>query len=400
MIKKFISWCFLIFFTYFILEGCAYAALFVLKQVKGIGYTPIYATRLSSEQRRVIKDVLADKFHYLVHSPVLGWTVKPNGEGKWLSGLYLANSKGIRSSRETEFAPPAGKIRIAAFGDSFTHGDYVNNDDTWAEKLNGMDANLEVLNFGVSGYGLDQAYLRYKEEGALFKPHIVIIGFMSEDIQRDVSVFRVFHSPAISMAMAKPRFLLQNDKLIYLKNPMPDLEDYKLLLKNEKTTLRELGKYDFNYQTVYHESPFSFSGLFRLYQILRQQFFDRFDSRSIYLNGKYNEKSEAFKVTAKLFDLFYEKALQNGAQPIIAILPNRRDFYQLRKMGTPDYQPLLDYLISKNYRTIDMLDGFDAFGAGRSVDDFFNVGEGHYAPLGNEIVAKGLCQFLKDHQLL
>ena len=47
-------------------------------------------------------------------------------------------------------------------------------------------SHIEALNFGVGGFGLDQAYLRYLEDGIQYNSHIVLIGFMSENIYRNV----------------------------------------------------------------------------------------------------------------------------------------------------------------------------------------------------------------------
>jgi hypothetical protein len=77
-------------------------------------------------------------------------------------GLYVSNSAGIRSNREYNLIAPPGVTRIVAFGDSFTHGDEVPNQETWEYLLEQSRDEVEVMNFGVQGYGADQAYLRYK----------------------------------------------------------------------------------------------------------------------------------------------------------------------------------------------------------------------------------------------
>src|SRR5439155_12092273 len=89
-------------------------------------------------------------------------------------------------------ATTASVVRIAAFGDSFTHCDGVANSFTWEYLLERLNPALEVLNFGVGGYGTDQALLRYELEGMAFHPHIAILGFLPENIHRVVSVFRSF----------------------------------------------------------------------------------------------------------------------------------------------------------------------------------------------------------------
>ena len=48
---------------------------------------------------------------------------------------------------------------ILAVGDSFTFGDRVSDHETWPAQLERLTGR-QVLNAGVFGYGVDQAYLR------------------------------------------------------------------------------------------------------------------------------------------------------------------------------------------------------------------------------------------------
>ena len=49
-----------------------------------------------------------------------------------------------------------------------------------------------MLNFGVGGYGLDQALLRFSAESAAFHPQVVLIGVIADDVLRGVNVFGRF----------------------------------------------------------------------------------------------------------------------------------------------------------------------------------------------------------------
>ena len=92
----------------------------------------------------------------ITYDPVLGWV-----------------TPGVRGTRAYDLSPPQGKIRISAFGDSFTYGCGVHNYNSWVEQIYLSEKGYEVLNFGVLGYGLDQAYLRYIKEGISAGSHIV-----------------------------------------------------------------------------------------------------------------------------------------------------------------------------------------------------------------------------------
>ena len=78
---------------------------------------------------KFIKQLLRGETQYVAFDPLLGWSIKKNG----MAHQYCANSLGIRATREYGAQPAPGKLRIATFGDSFTHGSEVANDETWQD---------------------------------------------------------------------------------------------------------------------------------------------------------------------------------------------------------------------------------------------------------------------------
>ncbi len=106
--------------------------------------------------------------------PDLGYTI-----GKFKDvGSLRSNQDGIRASREYNLIPNAHTLRVAAFGDSYVFCDGERNPDTWPAQLEKLAPNIEVLNFGVSGYGLGQSYLRYLKDGLRFQPDIVFFNYV------------------------------------------------------------------------------------------------------------------------------------------------------------------------------------------------------------------------------
>lgn len=60
------------------------------------------------------------------------------------------------------FAWVPTRYRIAIVGDSFTFKLEVPYEKTWGHQFEiALGPGWQVLNFGVDGYGLDQAFLRY-----------------------------------------------------------------------------------------------------------------------------------------------------------------------------------------------------------------------------------------------
>ncbi len=124
--------------------------------------------------------------------------------------LLKFDTNGIRSDGEKKYKRGKEQIRIALFGDSFTLGDGVNFQESWGYIL-GRQLNCEVLNFGVQGYDMTQAYLRWKHDGLAFDPDIVIFGLQPENIRRNVNIIRVLYH-GNTPVFSKPRFV--NKKLI------------------------------------------------------------------------------------------------------------------------------------------------------------------------------------------
>src|SRR5262249_22825023 len=142
------------------------------------------------------------------HSPTRGWAVKANVRDfpAFSNGATVnTNSEGVRGQREYANPKPPGITRILIFGDSFTFGDEVADDETCAARLEQMLPGTEVVNLGVHGYGHDQMLLYLEEVGARYQPDVVLLGFVYLDMTRNLLGFRDF---------AKPRFDVQGDHLV------------------------------------------------------------------------------------------------------------------------------------------------------------------------------------------
>ncbi len=393
--KNKLFWVVLVFLFYVAVETSSFFTLCLIRIIFHSDFSPISVTSLSDKHKKIIEDFIEGKTNYITYSSTTGWAIKQNG----FSGLYTANSKGIRGNREYELIPPGNTVRISSFGDSFTHCDDVRNEDTWQEMLNSASANLEVLNFGVGGYGLDQSFLRYQQQGILNNSNIILIGFMSDDINRNVSVFRPFYYATTGLPLAKPRYTIENDRLVLNKNPIRELSQYKDLLTLPRLALPQLGVNDYHFQIKYKEGPFDFLPSVRVFKILRWYYWKLIDGRyAIVKSSYYNENSEAFKITTKIFDRFVNTASRNGSLPIIIVFPNKEDVLRYRRDKTRRYTPLLEYFNSKGYHYIDILDAFDMYSKDVKKNNLFTGGL-HYSPLANKLVARYILHYLQEAEV-
>jgi lysophospholipase L1-like esterase len=149
-----------------------------------------------------------------IHDPVRGWAVKPGLRDLrvWGDRSVSTNSRGLRGAAEHAYARRPGVPRIVALGDSFTFGDEVGDAEAWPQQLARRLPGVEVLNLGVHGYGHDQMLLYLQEEGVRYRPDVVLLGFLSDDMERNVLAFRDY---------AKPRFELRDGRLVLQNVPVP-----------------------------------------------------------------------------------------------------------------------------------------------------------------------------------
>ena len=153
---------------------------------------------------------------YLVYDKDLGWTVGSGRSSK--NGLYHSSVEGIRSLKPSVvFAKKRPKYRIALFGDSNVFGLEVELQNSWGYLLEQKLGNdFQILNFGVNGYGIDQAYLRLRREVRDWLPDLVIFGFIQHDLFRSMAVYTFISFPSWQLPFAKPRFVLKENHLMLL----------------------------------------------------------------------------------------------------------------------------------------------------------------------------------------
>lgn len=172
-----------------------------------------------AHRNRQLLDKAGERLTYLVYDDRLGWTVGSNRRSA--NGLYYSSSEGMRASGEgISFAEPTRQTRIALVGDSFTFGEDVAYEDTWGFLLEkALGEEFQVLNFGVGSYGLDQAFLRYREDVRAWNPKIVILSLISADVRRTMSVYPFIAAPHWQIPFSKPRLILRDGALMQLNAP-------------------------------------------------------------------------------------------------------------------------------------------------------------------------------------
>lgn len=99
------------------------------------------------------------------------------------SVIYKTNSKGLRD-KEYSYIKPKNKIRILAFGDSYTFGEGVEYGKRFTDIPENHYSNLEIINFGSPGWGIDKELVLFAAEGLKYSPDYVIIFINLLDVNR------------------------------------------------------------------------------------------------------------------------------------------------------------------------------------------------------------------------
>ena len=146
-----------------------------------------------------------------------GWRSRSNIRGMRVFGDRILNTNGLgfRGTRDFAYAKTPGKTRILILGDSFTFGDDVSDDETYSYFLEHLLPNTEIMNVAVHGYGHDQMLILLKEVGVRYHADIVMLGFVSADMSRNLLTFRDY---------AKPSYRMKDGQLVRQGTPVPTPE--------------------------------------------------------------------------------------------------------------------------------------------------------------------------------
>ncbi len=288
------------------------------------------------------------------------------------------------------------------------YGADVEVQDTWQARLEQSEAGVEVLNLGVSGYGTDQSLLRYLEEGLPYSPDVVVLSYISENNLRNLTTFRPFYLAATGLPFAKPRFRLEEDRLVLVENPLPTAEHYRMLFSNPAEMLAKVGEYDAYYQQ-YESSSVAFldrSPTFRAARFWLRRLvvaIGNGDREIQTIDGWYLPVGANNPLLFRMFDTFNEEALAHDSRPLVMLFPTHFDYRDVRDGRGLSYVHVAAFLEARNYPYIDVASVFQAhLDAGGSEEDLFAFGAdgGHYSPLGHRLIADAMREDLQANEFI
>jgi lysophospholipase L1-like esterase len=359
-----------------------------------------------------------------------GWELRPNAEG-WVRaenkvGVYVKiNSQGLRD-REHSIAKPPGTFRVAVLGNSYTEAFQVSLEQTyWAvlERELGRcgvagTRKVEVINFGVSGYGTAQELITLRTQVWQYEPDVVLLAFLTgNDIW--------YNHRALYQEPLSPYFVYQ---------------DNKLALDDSFRQLIKLGALR-GFQAEVEKRSRVAQALFQAHNQFKQWMFDLRQSLKmaarkdqgdliaatmasdavetkptdmVYVPPRDATWSEAWRVTEGLIRLMRDEVVSHGAQFWVATLSNSPQVHPdpeernklARALGTQDlFYPDRRIQAFAERERIPLTPLAFAFGEYATRNKSFlhgfpgHMGAGHWNEEGNrlagEIIARGMCRGLR-----
>ena len=329
--------------------------------------------------RRKNAELLArtpNNISYLVSDTLLGWTTGPSRSSK--DSMYLSSSEGIRSGElGIAYGARVSRRRVALVGDSFTFGLDVPFADSWASQLETqLGDKFDVLDFGVDGYGVDQAVLRFERDALPLHPAISILGFINHDLYRTMVVYPFISFPEWGFPFAKPRVSLIDGK--------PRTQNVPLISPREIVLTSEPGQLPFiQLEPAYKQAEWTWHWYDHSYLVrfLRSRF-PRWDTET-------NSEDDLVRTNIALVRRFVDAARNAGSTPIVVFFPARGDFDgQDRSTAGRVIRALTDYGIHVH----DLSPCLIPLGQ----EQAFVPGHRHYSRAGNAAVVSCLLPLLRQ----
>jgi hypothetical protein len=260
--------------------------------------------------------------------------------------------------------------------------------ESWAhrleEDLNDGGRGAEVMNFGANGYGMDQAFLRWRKTGAAYSPNLVVFGLQVENVRRNVNLLRPLY--IADLPFAKPRFLDSGDALRLINVPADPPQRVVDRVRNPSSW--ELAKHEAYYDAA------DFAPRFWQRSALLAFTVDR--AAGVFGRGRpeNREADRQYDLAMRILDEFERSVEARGARFIVLHVPRAADLKAFKEgVSTPDTRFV--QAVSKRFRFVDPVKTLLAVAGRLGIESLFMKG-GHYSPRGNEVLAQILTRELSE----
>lgn len=325
------------------------------------------------------------------HDGELGWAPRP---GAPHGALYRYDERGARIAGSSVAAEPGtgdpARRRVVLVGCSFTRGDEVRGEHTWAAALEEARPDLELVNLGMGGYGIDQALLRWRRDGRPLRADEVWLGVVPTALRRILGHYPPAQRHWAISVLFKPRFVLDGQgALVHVPNPAPTREAVLALLDDQRAFLAAVGASDhWVRRAPLAWAPRGSSWLHALALprlVLTWHEGLQRDPRP-WLR---DPTSEVRRLALAIATAFRDECGASGATFRVVVLPGPEDLRHARG-GERAWSGLLADLDDRGIEHVDLTDVLLAAEVDRDPDAW--MPGGHYAPQTNALVGATLAR--------
>lgn len=356
--------------------------------IHGIPLVPRKWSEVVALHKPVIER-MAHEQPFLIYDPNLGWTVAPSRQNA--TGFDVSSAEGLRApkvgmsfadrrTRHSGLPEKAATVRVALLGDSMTYSYEVRCEESWGHALEGqLGPAVQVLNFGVSGYGLNQVFLRYERDAQPWKPQIVLIGITSEEILRIMSIYNFLMNPDwVGMPFVRPRLILKNGLPTPINQPIPTPAEIFA-----HSTIKDLSQLD--QDAYFRRFEWEREGI---WQLLEKSYFFRllFSLRPPSDPPQEWTSQESMMTLAQhIITTMVRDVREQGAIPLVVHFPYQFELRLAAEYGDK-YTPLSVQILRD--ASIDYFDTTACLIEAKAFDEY--MPHTHYSPTANAVIAKCL----------
>ena len=315
---------------------------------------------------------------YRIYDPLLGWKLAPNQKAP---PYYYSSPQGFRiTKKEFENNSAIKRADIMTIGDSFTHGVQVYCEESWPYLL-GQITNKKVVNYGIPGYGIDQAVLSY-----MYSPidaDTIILGIIPGDFERATNI--VYGGLYYGGNKSKPMFIFNSDGTYKIKN-QPCLvgldlwNEFKLGINNNILRIEK------DYDDILFKKEFLDNLIsYRIYKMFKYRY--QYIKPPIYLK---NYDIDNYNYILKILKIFFEECKKKKDFPIILLLDNKPTFTDRINYIRP-WDNIIKDLKKMGFFVIEPLETLVPLHANEP-SSVINSDGVHYTPFANKMIAEYIKQ--------
>ncbi len=273
---------------------------------------------------------------------------------------------------------PISRACVFVFGDSFSHSDEVSNKFSWASILE-QKLGCPVANFGVGGYGTDQAYLSLvrnlpNNAHSQSNKKVVLFGVYEEMLRRNMAASWLFYCCKNEKKMIKPYFVLNDNG--------EDLVEHAIPLNHKLDDIKKHHNNDRYYSLYRLEFPYIFTLIKNIKLRLDKKEFDRI---AIEPSGRVFGDRDAALIQHLLMKKVIEVAHNRGYTVGFIFFPTPAS--ALNDSPSYRYSGFIDSVHDRINNNAFIIDLHPALNIATKKIGLLKAPLGHYNERGNEVIA-------------